>query len=176
MAAVLREQAPQLLLHLLPENSCAFAQIFTAALLQVCSYAALTTQFCLCTPMAGRASELKQAAYHLTKSLPDNTCCKITAHTAYAEFRGQTAATGVVLVEAELTGFAQRSLAKFQGLESRFTGAKGGRAGRSSGGLTMLIHTVTGWCLDAHALQQQHPKPCGAGVTCPPIRQILCQG
>lgn len=35
MAAVLREQAPQLLLQLLPENSAAFAQIFTAALLQV---------------------------------------------------------------------------------------------------------------------------------------------
>jgi hypothetical protein len=46
----------------------------------------------------------------------------------------QTAATGVVLVDAELAGFAQRSLAKFQGLESRFTGAKGGgRPSRTAG-------------------------------------------
>ena len=35
MAEVLRGQAPQLLRHLLPENSGAFAHIFTAALLQV---------------------------------------------------------------------------------------------------------------------------------------------
>ena len=35
MAEVLREQAPQLLRHLLPENVSAFARIFTAALLQV---------------------------------------------------------------------------------------------------------------------------------------------
>jgi hypothetical protein len=35
MAEVLRDQAPQLLRHLLPENSGAFARIFTAALLQV---------------------------------------------------------------------------------------------------------------------------------------------
>jgi hypothetical protein len=46
----------------------------------------------------------------------------------------QTAATGVVLVNAELAGFAQRSLAKFQGLESRFTSAKGGgRPSRTAG-------------------------------------------
>lgn len=46
----------------------------------------------------------------------------------------QTASTGVVLVDAELAGFAQRSLAKFQGLESRFTGAKGeGRPSRTAG-------------------------------------------
>ena len=35
MAEVLRDQAPQLLRHLLPENFGAFARIFTAALLQV---------------------------------------------------------------------------------------------------------------------------------------------
>lgn len=35
MAEALRDQAPQLLRHLLPENSGAFARIFTAALLQV---------------------------------------------------------------------------------------------------------------------------------------------
>jgi len=45
----------------------------------------------------------------------------------------QASATGVVLVEAELAGFAQRSLAKFQGLESRFTGAKPTRGSRPSG-------------------------------------------
>jgi hypothetical protein len=46
----------------------------------------------------------------------------------------------VVLVDAELAGFAQRSLAKFQGLESRFAGPKGGGRPSRAAGTAVVMH------------------------------------